>query len=51
MLFDRAADPQEARVLGSDPAHAPVREALLGRILGRMMQRRDRRLTHLSFGA
>ncbi|MGA0826679.1 MAG: sulfatase-like hydrolase/transferase [Gemmobacter sp.] len=51
MLFDRAADPQEARDLGSDPAHAPVREALLGRILGRMMQRRDRRLTHLSFGA
>jgi arylsulfatase A-like enzyme len=32
-LFDLAADPEEFHDLGADAAHAPVREALRGRLL------------------
>ena len=50
MLFDLASDPNETRDLAADPAHGGERTRLAGKLLDRMMERRDRRLTGYSFG-
>ncbi|MWD28132.1 sulfatase-like hydrolase/transferase [Aquicoccus sp. SCR17] len=51
MLFDLEADPGETRDLGCDPAHREQVARLAGKLLDRMMARRDRRLTHHAIGA
>ena len=50
MLFDLKADPHETRNLAGDPAHTDQMARLAGRLLDRMMERRDRRLTGYSIG-
>ncbi|WP_375689328.1 alkaline phosphatase family protein [Pseudooceanicola sp. LIPI14-2-Ac024] len=51
MLFDLAADPDETTNLATDPAHADQLSRLRARLIDRMTERRDRRLTHLAQGA
>ena len=48
MLFDLADDPQEARNLASDPGFAAEVSRLARRLIDRMSERRDRRLTHFN---
>ncbi|MDT8343433.1 MAG: sulfatase-like hydrolase/transferase, partial [Thermohalobaculum sp.] len=50
MLFDLDADPAESRDLARDPAHAPEISRLRQRLIDRMTERRDRRLTHRALG-
>ena len=50
MLFDLDADPGETRDLGRDPAQAATRARLMARLIDRMCERRDRRLTQHLFG-
>ncbi|MEL6801881.1 MAG: sulfatase-like hydrolase/transferase [Pseudomonadota bacterium] len=50
MLFDLAADPGETRDLGGDPAYAGEVTRLARKMIDRMCERRDRRLTGVSIG-
>ncbi len=50
MLFDLENDPHETRDLATDPAHADQRSRLAEKMIDRMTERRDRRLTGLSYG-
>ena len=50
MLFDLANDPGERADLGQDPAHAGVVSRLARKLIDRMTERRDRRLTHHAIG-
>lgn len=50
MLFDLESDPGETRDLGSDPARAVEVSRLARRLIDRMAERRDRRLTQFQFG-
>jgi arylsulfatase A-like enzyme len=49
MLFDLAADPLETTNLAADPAAANEVSRLARRLIDRMNERRDRRLTHFNF--
>ena len=51
MLFDLASDPHETTDLAQDPARADQVSRLARKLLDRMMERRDRRLTGHAFGA
>ncbi|MGR3322372.1 MAG: sulfatase-like hydrolase/transferase [Pseudooceanicola sp.] len=50
MLFDLESDPDETRNLAADPAHAVELSRLRSRLIDRMTERRDRRLTGRSIG-
>ena len=49
MLFDLAADPLETTNLAADPVAANEVSRLARRLIDRMNERRDRRLTHFNF--
>jgi arylsulfatase A-like enzyme len=51
MLFDLAADPHETTDLARDPACAAEVSRLRAKLIDRMTERRDRRLTGLAQGA
>ncbi|MDF1856108.1 alkaline phosphatase family protein [Pseudooceanicola sp.] len=51
MLFDLQNDPDEVSNLATDPAYLPQIARLRGKMLDRMAERRDRRLTGLAQGA
>ncbi len=51
MLFDMKADPHETRDLAGDPAHQETCLRMAGRLIDRMTERRDRRLTQFAIGA
>ncbi|MFZ1727917.1 MAG: alkaline phosphatase family protein [Albidovulum sp.] len=48
MLFDLATDPLETTNLAADPDFAPEIPRLARRLIDRMSERRDRRLTHFN---
>lgn len=50
MLFDLEADPGETRNLAGDAAHQGELARLARKLIDRMTERRDRRLTHRSIG-
>ncbi len=50
MLFDLASDPQETTNLAADPAHAAEMSRLRAAMLDHVSERRDRRLTGMSYG-
>lgn len=50
MLFDLKADPHETSNLAGDPAHTDQMARMARKLLDRMMERRDRRLTGYSIG-
>ena len=50
MLFDLEHDPGETRDLATDRAHAGERVRLAEKMIDRMTERCDRRLTEFSFG-
>ena len=50
MLFDLENDPRETQSLASDPAYTSEMSRLARKMIDRMTERRDRRLTGYSFG-
>jgi len=50
MLFDLETDPGETRDLAPDPARGGDVSRMARRLIDRMTERRDRRLTHLAIG-
>ncbi|MCB2135456.1 MAG: alkaline phosphatase family protein [Rhodobacteraceae bacterium] len=50
LLFDLSADPMETLDRAGDPACATELTRLARRLIDRMSERRDRRLTHFQFG-
>ena len=51
MLFDLAEDPGETHDLARDPGHAGQVSRMARRLIDRMTERRDRRLTGMALGA
>ncbi|MGB3148806.1 MAG: alkaline phosphatase family protein [Paracoccaceae bacterium] len=50
LLFDLQDDPSESRDLAQDPRHAATLLRMARKLIDRMMERRDRRLTQIRLG-